>query len=200
MRRVLVDTPRIEKLRAQLLPCLQRRGMASRLARLCSSGGEEKRQQISLWFRQGEGRPGAMPTLLAVRFLVAQPEWQEEEWYIPTWDELVRIVIPLLDVRGKAANLARFCDREPYAISRYFSRDSNQRREPDGEVALAVLDWLTQRRIEYSLVENEFSPMPRPRVWLSFQQAFAVEEKLRGAFAQSKGREFFLPGVELFSI
>jgi hypothetical protein len=198
MRRVTALTPRMEKLRAHLLPYLQRRGTASHLARLCSINGGEKRQQVSLWFKQGKGRPGAAAALLAARLLVAQLDWRDEEWYIPTWDELVQILIPLLTIRGKAAELARFCDREPYAISRYFSRSPRQRREPDGEVALAALDWLTRRRIEYSLVENEFSPMPPPREWRALQQAFAVEEKLKDAFERIEGKKLYLPGDDLF--
>jgi hypothetical protein len=41
---------------------------------------------------------------------------------------------PVTTVRGRATDMARFSDRELYAISRNFSRLLSQRREPDGEV------------------------------------------------------------------
>ncbi len=198
MRRAMVSTPRLDKLRALLLPCLDRRGAASELARMWSAGGKDKRQQISVWFKRGEGRPMAVPTLLALQFLMAQPEWQVEEFYVPTWDEMVRIVIPLLSARGMAADLTRFCARKPHDISRYFSRQPNRRREPEGEVALATLDWLTRWRVERSLAENGDRPMPSSAVWDALERAFELEAKFRSKREQDEGRPFFFPGGALF--
>jgi hypothetical protein len=198
MRRTADPTPRFDELRIRLSPCLLRRGAASRLARSWSAGGKDKRRQVSLWFKKGEGRPMATPTLIALRFLVAQPEWHEEEWYVPAWSELVEIVIPLLSVRGRAANLARFCDRELYAISRYFSRTLSQRREPDGEVALAVLDWLTRQRIEYALIDNGLNPQPVAHVWQPLERAFKLEQELKAKLEETERRQLYLPGNNLF--
>jgi hypothetical protein len=163
-----------------------------------SSGGKDKRQQISLWFKKGEGRPTAIPTLLALQFLMVQPEWPEEEFYVPTWGEMVRIVIPLLSVRGMAADLARFSHRNPWDISRYFARQASRRREPDGEVALATLDWLTRQRVERSLANEGDRPMPPPAVWNALERAFELEEKFRSRREQAEGRSFFLQGAALF--
>lgn len=199
MRRAAVATPRMDLLRAHLFPHLARRGAASELARLWSPGNTNKREQISVWFKKRKGLPTAIPTLLAVQFLMAQPEWPEEEFYVPTWDELVRIVTPLLSVRGKAADLARFCGRKPFAVSRYFSRKPRQRREPDGEVALATLDWLSRRRVEGALVENGSNPKPPLEVWRTYELAFAIEQKLRERRERVEGRELPLLGTNLFN-
>jgi len=69
-----------------------------------------------------------------------------------------------------------------------------------GGVALAALDWLTRRRIEFSLVENDFSPTPPPREWKALQQAFSVEEKLKDAFQRIEGKDLYLPGTDLFQV
>jgi hypothetical protein len=135
---------------------------------------------------------------LAVQFLVAQPEWRDNEWYVPAWDELIQIMIPLLAVRGQAADLARYCDREPWDISRYFSRWPTRRREPDGEVALATLDWLTRRRVEYSMADNGFNPLPPPKFWQALERAFALELKFRKARALVLGRDLHLPDDDIF--
>ena len=199
MRRAAIATPRLDKLRELLLPLLERRGAASELAQLWSRGGTDKREQISVWFKKGKGRPTAVPTLLAVQFLVAQPGWpREEQWYIPTWDQLVELVIPLFAIRGKAADLTRFCDREPWDISRYFTLRVSRRREPDGEVALATLDWLTRWRIEHSLAESEANPLPSPKVWKALEQTFTLEREFRVKREQAEGRQLYLPGNDLF--
>jgi len=198
MRRATVSTPRLDKLRALLLPCLERRGAASKLARMWSAGGKDKRQQISLWFKKGEGRPTAVPALLALQFLMVQPEWPHEEFYVPTWDETVRIAIPLLSIRGMAADLARFANRNPWDISRYFSRQASRRREPDGEVALATLDWLTRWRVERSLVADGDRPMPPSAIRDALEHAFKLESKFRRQREKTEERSFYVQGTFLF--
>jgi len=191
MRRVEKLTARLDRLRQKLSPCFQRRGSASRLAKTCAVGKEEKRQQISLWFKKGVGRPTAKATLLALRFLFDQPEWTESNLHAPTWDELVQIIKPILGARGKAAALARFCDRKPHDISRYFSSQPSERREPDGEVALATLAWLAQHRLEWTLICNEDQAAPKARVMRAYEAAFARDEEIRERREQEEGRHLW---------
>jgi hypothetical protein len=179
MRRFEGSTPRLDLLRRQLRVFLRRRGAASALARACSICRPTTRQQISLWFTKGSYIPPATPTLLAARFIVSQPKWKGEKSYIPTWDELMEIVTPLLTIRGTAADLSRHCGRPMYAVSRYFAHAAGQRREPDGEVALAALDWLTLMRQEHSMIKDKQLPEPSLRIQRAVRKAFAVEHQLK---------------------
>lgn len=198
MRRTLGPTPRLDLLRTRLAECLRRRGTAAKLARACSVAGKEKRQLVSVWFRKGEGRPTAVATMKVARFLVAQPEWDDEKWFIPTWVEMLHIAMPLLSLRGRAADLARFCGREPSAICRYFAASPRQRRQPDGEVALATFDWLTRGRVEYSFIDTGLNPEPSPDIVRALRRAFDLEDSFKLRYEQKVRRRLPLPWQDLF--
>jgi hypothetical protein len=53
-------------------------------------------------------------------------------------------------------------------------------------------------RIEHSLIESECNPMPSAEIWKAFEQAFALEQKLKDRREQSEGRKFYLLGKDLF--
>jgi hypothetical protein len=134
-----------------------------------------------------------------MRFLVAQPEWHDREWFVPTWGEMLQIMAPLLLLRGRAADLARFCGREPSAMCRYFSRSPRQRRQPDGEVALAAYDWLTRRRVEYSLIDTGLNPEPSPKIFQALARAFDLEQSFKLRYERKVRRPLLLPWADLLS-
>jgi hypothetical protein len=61
----------------------------------------------------------------------------------PLWNKLIDQVQPLLQRRGERAQLARLLGVHRQAVTEYFA---SQRRMPDAERTLLLLEWLRVRR------------------------------------------------------
>jgi hypothetical protein len=116
----------------------------------------------------------ASSALSAARFFETERE-NQTMWFIPEWEELHQIVLTILEAPGYRAELARFCAREPHLISRYFNASANQRRQPDGDVALATLAWLTRKRLRWFDAEHGEITPPPPQEWRALERAFNLE-------------------------
>ena len=193
MRHANQPTPRLDKLIKLASRSFRRRGVQAQMARACGVS----RPLINKWFRQGKGRPTATATLLALRFLMSQPESTDSEYYFPTWPELIRIVIPLLSVPGNRKRLAAFCRREPHFFSRYLSKNLERRREADGEVALATLEWKTKCFEELSSLQRAGSLPYKLNVRRAVRRAFLVEDKFRDLQIRMDGLSAFNIGEPL---
>lgn len=166
---------RLEKLLKEIQPQLRKRGRSSALANFCGC----HRQSIYKWFIRGEGRPTAAQVLLACR-------WSEETSrrktlrYFPSWIELrerTRIIT-------QADRLLQWPDEfsgfRRSDVVRYILHPDRNSWMPDGEFALALIEWFEIARKKYDRDEKQTHP--------DIRQVFDEEKFSLGQRAKEVGR------------
>lgn len=137
-------TPRLAQFFKGLTPYLRKYGRLSALARFCGCHVQAARE----WYRLGKGRPPAPQALRALR-------WAEEISrkptlrFIPEWADLREWVAVVVQNENAGQELARYTATDLATVQKYLISGHRAQTRPDGEFALAVLEWYCWSRSAY---------------------------------------------------
>lgn len=138
------STPRLAYLLKGLAPYVRKYGRLSGLASFCGCHV----QAAHTWFWLGNGRPPAPYALRALRW-IEETSRKPILRFIPDWEDLRGWAAEIIRNENSGQELADYASSDLPAVQKYLLSKNRNRTRPDGEFALAVLEWYCWSRTAY---------------------------------------------------